>query len=356
MTTPFTPSLTSLEAALDRIAILIAIDPNGCITRANQNFYKLTGFTPAEILGREFRELSPDLADASLGADLWQGEISLTRPTVPTLWLETRITPVSDEAGKVKYFIAISFDISERKLREEQQKKTEREHEHFAYVAAHDLHEPLRKVRAFSERLTSKLSQILPPEGQDYLVRIHGAVARMQNLIDDLLAYSRAAHEGEAFKTVDLNQTLQDVLSDLEIQIEQLQQPNPVKFTHLPTIEGDPTELHRLLQNLLSNALKYHAPGRPAEVTVSATVDDGNCVLSVRDNGIGLQPENLERIFHAFNRLHSQREFPGTGIGLAICRRITDRHHGSITARSTPGIGSEFLVTLPLTQPAKGQS
>jgi PAS domain S-box-containing protein len=348
-------SLTSFETALDRVAILVNVDIDGRITHANKNFFELTSFSTEEIIGSEFRLLSVDLEKVILNNDVWQGEICLRcRAGAPLVWLEVRVLPTTDEAPRVHRFVAICFDITERKLREGRQEKTTLELEHFAYAAAHDLHEPLRKISAFTGRLVARYTQQLESDGQDYLPRIQGAVTRMQRLIDDLLAYSRVAHRTERFKeqfkTVDLNQTLHNVLGDLEIPIEQLQQTNPVKAGPLPTIEGAPSELHRLVQNLVSNALKFRATDRPVEVTITATVADETCTLSVRDNGIGLGSENLERIFNAFNRLHSQNQFPGSGLGLAICRRITDHHQGSISVKSTPGAGSEFLVTLPLKQ------
>jgi len=240
--------------------------------------------------------------------------------------------------------------------------------EQFAAVASHDLQEPLRKIRTFGDRLTTVDGAVLSPAGADYLARMQHAAARMQVLIDDLLAYARVSADPPSAVPVDLAATMRAVLTDLETQIEQ--SGGRVAVGPLPTIEGDPLRLRQLLQNLLSNALKFQRPETPPVVTMSARLlpsedaaegADASLAagaappawlhLSVRDNGIGFEPKHAERIFEVFKRLHGRGAYEGTGIGLALCRQIAARHGGHITATSAPGQGTTVRVTLPLHQP-----
>jgi light-regulated signal transduction histidine kinase (bacteriophytochrome) len=176
----------------------------------------------------------------------------------------------------------------------------------------------------------------------------------MQTLINDLLTYSRVTTKAQPFVAIDLNQIVTQVVSDLEVRIEQSK--GKVEFSSLPIIEADPTQMRQLFQNLISNALKFHKPGLPplvrieSGVTPSPTHPGGAFEIRVTDNGIGFDEKYLDRIFTIFQRLHGRFEFEGTGIGLAVCRKIVDRHGGLITAQSSPGNGAAFIVTLPAKQ------
>jgi signal transduction histidine kinase len=254
--------------------------------------------------------------------------------------------------------------------------RSNRELEEFAYVASHDLQEPLRKVHAFGDRLQARYGQVLDEQGRDYLERMQQAAQRMQSLINGLLTYSRVTTRALPFVPVDLGQVVREVLSDLEVRIEQVN--GRVEVGDLPTIDADPTQMRQLFQNLIGNALKFHRPEEPPLVTISAKLLDAGdqppateqraaaerravteevaarrCQILVQDNGIGFDPKYLDRIFQVFQRLHGRGEYEGTGIGLATCRKIVNRHRGSITATSTPGQGATFIVTLPLEQPAE---
>ncbi len=226
----------------------------------------------------------------------------------------------------------------------------------FAFVASHDLQEPLRKIQAFGERLNIRLAGKLDPDSQDYLMRMGSAANRMRAMINDLLSLSRITTRGHPFEQVDLNETLEGVLSDLELRIERAQGQVEIADT-LPVIEADPLQMHQLLLNLIGNALKFYEPGRPPRVRISCDAPVGSLhehagmvVLSFEDNGIGFDPQYLERIFQPFQRLHGMDQYEGSGIGLAICRKIVERHSGLITARSTPGQGATFIVSLPVRQ------
>jgi PAS domain S-box-containing protein len=245
----------------------------------------------------------------------------------------------------------------ERKRAEEQiqtyaakLERSNRDLQDFAYIASHDLQEPLRKVTAFGDRLVSKYGEALDETGRDYLARMQNATQRMQNLINSLLALSRVTTKGQPFTRVDLAEVTGEVLSDLETRIKQ--SGGRVEIGELPVIEADPTQMRQLLQNLIGNALKFHEQDQTPVVKVSGKqISARSYQVTVEDNGIGFDPQFAERIFQPFQRLHGRGEYEGSGIGLAICRRIVERHGGSILAESTPGQGAAFIVTLPGTQP-----
>ena len=226
-------------------------------------------------------------------------------------------------------------------------------------MASHDLQEPLRKVQTFSDRLSTKYEAVLDEQGLDYLARMSDAARRMQRLVNDLLAYSRVATKGDAFTPVDLDGVVHEVITDLETRIEET--GARIEFADLPTIDAAPLQMQQLFQNLISNALKYHREEVPPVVKIAGEVlengsirPDGTptktCRIVVVDNGVGFEEQYADRIFGIFQRLHGRGEYEGTGVGLAICQRIAERHGGSIVARSQPGEGSTFTVTLPLDQ------
>jgi light-regulated signal transduction histidine kinase (bacteriophytochrome) len=234
--------------------------------------------------------------------------------------------------------------------------RSNRELQDFAFVASHDLQEPLRKIQAFGDRLRGKHGEALGPEGIDYLERMQRAAHRMHVLINDLLTFSRVASKGQPFVTTDLGQIAREVLSDLEVRVEQT--GGRVEIGDLPTLDADPLQMRQLLQNLIGNAMKFHRAGAPPHVRVSGSVlTDGppRARIVVADDGIGFDMKYLDRIFTPFQRLHGRQEYEGTGMGLAVCRRIVERHGGTLTAESAPGEGSRFLVTLPVHQ-TQGES
>ena len=220
--------------------------------------------------------------------------------------------------------------------------------EQFASIASHDLQEPLRKVRTFAERVTVMESEHLSEQGRDYLRRANAAAERMQNLIEDLLRFSRVSTTARPFAAVDLTLVTAEVLEDLETEVERC--GARVRVGALPTVSGDAMQLRQLIQNLVSNALKFCRDGVRPEVAIDAVVAAQIATITVRDNGIGFEPQYSRRIFRVFERLNGRGEYPGTGIGLALCRKIVERHGGAIAADSVPGAGSTFTVTLPLDQ------
>jgi PAS domain S-box-containing protein len=229
--------------------------------------------------------------------------------------------------------------------------QSNRELEDFAFVASHDLQEPLRKIRTFADRLKTAYGHLLDDRGLDYLERMERASQRMQSLIHDLLKYSRVTSSREPFKAANLKDSVQGAILDLRLLIEET--GGRIIVGDLPCIEADPVQMRQLFQNLIGNALKYHGEGRPEiEICWNSSNPDGLLEIQVKDNGIGFDESYLDKIFKPFQRLHGWHSpYPGTGMGLAISRRIVERHGGDITARSEPGKGAVFIIRLPGRQP-----
>ncbi len=225
-----------------------------------------------------------------------------------------------------------------------------RELNDFAFMASHDLQEPLRKIRTFGGLLLSSCGEELSQKGKEYLSRMESSTGRMSRLIDDLLKLSRVATHSETFREVNLNEVAEIVLDTFEMHLQQ--EGGKIEVRDLPTVEADRRQMEQLLQNLVGNAFKYHKPGEKPAIRLYGNHCEGNlCRIFIEDNGIGFEEIYLDRIFKPFQRLHGRESiYEGTGMGLAICRKIIERHGGSITAKSTPGIGSIFIVTLPIKQ------
>ena len=269
------------------------------------------------------------------------------------LQVSLHVSPIKNSYGAIIGTSGIIRDISERKRAEkelrEYMKKLEqsnRDLQEYAFIASHDLSEPLRKIQAFGSLLSAKSADHLNDQERDYVSRMTGAANRMQEIIDALLRYSRVDAKGQEFRPVKLDDVVRGATDDLELVIRDLKAH--VEIDLLPTVVGDPQQLRQLFQNLVANALKYHRSGVTPIIRIHGETDDGTGRIFVEDNGIGFDEKYLEKIFQPFQRLHGRNEYPGTGIGLAICKKIVERHAGTITAKSTPGKGSTFIVTLPV--------
>jgi len=288
-----------------------------------------------------------------------------TWPDGRETWVSTSKVPLRDKDGNIIGTLGISRDITDRKRAEKKLEAVNRELERsnseleqFAYVASHDLQEPLRKVMAFGERLKQKCGDELTDRGEDYLNRMLNATERMSDLINDLLRLSRVTTRAQPFSPVDLSQVAAEVRSDLETHIEQ--ENGKVEIGDLPTIDADATQMRQLFQNLIGNALKFHKEGEPPRVKLEGRVYTGEneqemCEVRCIDDGIGFDQDAIDRIFTVFQRLHQRDKFAGTGMGLALCRKIAERHDGTISAESEPGEGSTFIVTLPVHHREKRQ-
>lgn len=236
-----------------------------------------------------------------------------------------------------------------------------KELEEFVYVASHDLQEPLRKITSFSERLKEKLPADLDPEIQMYLSRILVATKNMRNLIENLLEFSRTSRLSEPFTHVELDEIIAQVKADLELKIEETN--STINSENLPVIEGITMQMRQLFTNLFTNAIKFKSPDKASVINIRSyeisesekseyNINNPGKVFKiiVTDQGIGFEQEYATRIFQIFQRLHGKSEYPGTGIGLAICKKIVDNHHGQIFANSQPGKGAEFIIILPQSQ------
>ena len=271
-------------------------------------------------------------------------------------WFLAVSVPLFAAEGEFQGYISCHTDITEQKQAQHDLKayavrleKSNRDLEHFATVASHDLQEPLRKVMVFSQYLQKTQEDKLTPEGYSHLSRMQNAAERMSGLVKGLLELSRVNRTGRSFSTVDLAAVLADVRADLQLRIKKT--GARVEIGDMMTIDADPLQIYQLFQNLIGNAMKFHRPGVPPVITVSARKPDASCCeITVRDNGIGFDTCYVNQIFDIFTRLHSRSEYEGTGIGLAICRKIVERHGGDITAISEVGKGSTFIIRLPLSQ------
>jgi two-component system, chemotaxis family, CheB/CheR fusion protein len=293
-------------------------------------------------------------------------------------WFLTRVFPVKDKHGKAIQWIGTNTDIDEQKRSEEilEEKVKKRTKElvkvneelerssydllQFASVASHDLKEPLRKIQSYSNLLLLRYKDKLDSTGQKYCQYLNEGGKRMKNLIDDILSYSKISSETLNFQQIDLNHLLSDIFYDLEIL---LKETNPkIEIGGLCEIECIPGQIRQVFQNLISNSLKFRKPDITPVITITGKVVKGEeldeklekgasyCKIEVKDNGIGFGMKYIEQIFTLFKRLHSKDEYAGTGIGLAIVKKIIEKHHGRITADSVLGEGALFTVILPIKQ------
>jgi two-component system sensor kinase FixL len=352
-------------------------DESGTMLLVNDAFCRMVGMSQRELTGKPFSIIYEEKNQETIRAK--HRERFIARDVQPQferelllwhggkVWFELS-NSFLEIPGQPAHLLSIFRDITERKIAEEkmhrfaaQLERSNRELQDFAYVASHDLQEPLRKVAVFSDRLKTKFGDALTEEGFDYIDRMQKATARMQTLISDLLSFSRVTSKSQPFVPVDLQQILSEVLVDLESRIEQV--GGKIEAGPLPTIEAEPLHMRQLLQNLIGNALKFHRKDEKPIVKIEGTIVpdkfgamglDGKprsvLQLTVSDNGIGFEEKYLEKIFQVFQRLHGREAYEGTGMGLAITRKIVEHHSGEITAKSKPGEGSTFIVTLPAKQ------
>lgn len=348
------------EASRDLVALH---EPDRTYRFVSPAARSMLGYDPSELVGSQPDALIHPQDLAAIAARDWTEPT--TEPTTSTVehrmqhrdgsyvWVETLVQPITDAAGQVRLLQSTSRDVTFRKEAEirlaelnENLQRSNRELQEFTSVASHDLQEPLRKIQAFGDRLDRKYGSSLDEGGQAYLEKMRDAAKRMQTLINDLLAYSRVTTQARPFQEIDLEEVLRETLYDLEHRIAQTH--GTVEIGALPSVHADPMQMGSLFQNLIGNALKYHRAGVPPDIEVRGHVmSDGSVQIEVSDNGIGFEEKYLDRIFTPFQRLHGRGTFEGTGMGLAICRKIVERHGGGLTATSEPGKGSTFTVTLP---------
>ncbi len=336
-------------------------DPNGRFLHVNPAFCRIVGYSQEELAEKGWLDLLHP------GAEGGGQAFPLALEGIPSLEMETRyrhksgrtvlvqwnISLVRDSQGNPVYQIGQITDINDRKRVEEKLKQYAAELEssnqdlqHFASVASHDLQEPLRMVRSYLELIERRYRGKLDAEVDEFIGYAVDGAGRMQALIRDLLTYSRIGTHGRSFTQVDCAVALNQAMRNLSVALEE---SGAVVTTdeNLPVLMADDVQLIQLFQNLIGNAVKFRS-AEPPRVHVACQTQEGRWMLSVSDNGIGIDPKFAERIFVLFQRLHSQAKYPGTGIGLALCKRIVERHGGRIWVEPRPGSGSELRFTMPM--------
>ena len=353
---------------------VVFVGLDGPVEEANPAYLDMLGYELDELVGMTYQQLTPPRwakMEADIVAEqlLQRGytdeyEKEYIRNDGSVFPVAVRAILVRDETGAPVRIMGIVRDITEQKQAKEALERHTRdlarsneELEQFAYVASHDLQEPLRKIRAFGALLADEKRESLDDEGQQYIDFMTDAAARMQTLVSDLLALSRVTTAAHPFEDLSLAEVFDTVLSDLSVRLEEA--GGQVEVSATPTIEADRTQMEQLFRNLIGNALKFCRPGVPPRVTVEVaaqaqpidTVPGPAHDIVVTDNGIGFESSQGSKLFQPFKRLHARHQYEGAGIGLAICEKIVLRHHGRITASGTPGAGATFTVTLPRRQP-----
>jgi two-component system, LuxR family, sensor kinase FixL len=361
-----------INSAVDGI---ISITERGIILSVNPSAAKIFEYSESELLGKTINMLMPE-PDRSYH-DQYMENYHRTG-VKKIIGIGREVIGLKRSGSVFPFFLSVSevyisgnriytgfvHDITEQKLNEEKLKRyaedlerSNQELQNFAYVSSHDLQEPLRKIQAFGDRLKMKEFEKLSDQGKDYIDRMLNASFRMQNLINDLLTFSRVTSKAKPFEKVDLNQILNDVLNDLEILTEK--SGALIEAEQLPVIEADSTQMRQLFQNLISNAIKFKKEDEAPQINISfqrfspsggVGIEDEDFIeLYIRDNGIGFDEKYLDKIFNIFQRLEG-RKYEGSGIGLSICRKIAIRHGGHISAKSEIGKGSIFIVKLATKQ------
>ena len=348
---------------------ILTLDLEGRVASWNDGAERINGYKAEEIIGRHFSCFYPPedvargkpakllqlaLAEGRAGDEDWR-----VRKDGSRFWANVVITALKDDTGQLRGFSKITRDYSDRKQAEEALKKQAAELarsnadlEQFAYVASHDLQEPLRMVISFMQLLEKRYRGKLDADADEFIGFAVDGATRMKQLISDLLTYSRVSTSLEEPAPTDCEMVLLNVMTNLGLSLQE----SGAVVTHdpLPTVHANYSQTVQLLQNLVANAVKFRGP-QPPRVHISALRTRTEWVFSVSDNGIGISPEHCERIFVIFQRLHDRISYPGTGIGLAICKKIVERHGGRIWVESTSGEGSTFFFTIPAAEPpAKG--
>ncbi len=339
------------------------VSPDGRFIKVNRSLCEIVGYSEAELLQKTFQEIThPDDLDLDVSyvGQMLAGEIRTyqmekryIKSSGNLVWVLLSVSLVKNLEDKPLYFIAQIQDINQRKQAEaklnallQELERSNQELEEFASVVAHDLISPLRKQNLFIESLQEDYGAVLNEEGKEYLTKMTGLNSRMKALILNLLTYARITTQAKPFTSVSLNDIVSDVLYDLEPEISHI--PAKIEVGELPTVTGDRSQFRQLFQNLLQNALKFHASDRTPAIKITQSPTDTDFYqINITDNGIGFEPEQQEKIFTPFHRLYSQSKYPGTGLGLAICNKIVKHHRGKIVARSKPQEGATFIVYLP---------
>lgn len=362
--------IQKLSIVLEQSPVSIVItDTKGNIEYVNPFFTKTTGYSREEVYHRNPRVLKGETESDDFyinlwttikNGEIWNGEFLNKKKNGQLYYEQATISPIYNSSGQMTHFCAIKEDITQRKKNEsalqaysDALERSNNNLQDFAYIASHDLQEPLRKVLAFGDRLNSKFGPQLGEQGKDYLQRMNNAATRMRSLIDGLLSYSRISTLENDLVPVDLNLVVKSVLDDLEERISETEPQ--IEISELPTITADKLQMRQLFQNIISNAIKFQALEKKPQLNIRADIpaDEKTDIaekffcIKIQDNGIGFDEKYIDKIFSPFQRLHGRSEYEGSGIGLAICKKITERHGGKIGVKSKPGSGSTFSLYFP---------
>lgn len=352
------------------------IHPEGHFLRVNSAFCAMLGYYPEELEGADCLSIThPEDREESnvhrvkILNDPLAGPQRLSKRYLHRdghiIWADITALLVRDGIRKPLHFISQIRDITVEKetydrleyLVSERTKELQATNEtlaSFAYAASHDLREPLNKISAFSLRLLERYGDRLDDKGRQYLDVMRSAALRMTSLIDDLLEYSRTGKDSSFKEPVSICKVLAEVLFDLDGSIQAAKAE--IVVGDLPVVWAHTTHIRRVLQNLLSNAIKFRKVGVPLKVTIEGVVDKDQATITITDNGIGFSNEKAEHIFVLFTRLHSRVEYPGTGVGLALCRKILSQYNGTIVAKGEPDVGSTFTIRIPVGGPDEQQN
>ncbi len=330
--------------------------PDGYLDYYNERWYEFTGFA-RDAFGDQSWEpiLHPD--DVQRCREAYYAAIQSGKPyhieyrfwdraEQRWRWFMGRALPIRDVAGNIVKWFGSCTDIDGQKHVEDDLRRANQDLEQFAFSASHDLQEPLRTVKIYSELLTKECGDTIDADGRAYLTFLCSGATRMEMLVRDLLSYTQVAKSQAPTEAADAAEALESTLASIAGVIAET--GARVTADPLPSLRVHSVHLQQLFQNLVGNAIKYRSPERPPAVHVTAELQNGQWIFAVTDNGIGIDPVYKEKIFGLFKRLHTSEEYSGTGIGLAICRRIVDRYHGRIWVESEPGNGSTFRFTLPV--------
>ncbi len=356
----------ALRAFMDAIPeSAFLIEPEGSILSANSTFAQRLDMSVDELPGRNIY----DLLDNETSTNMRSYTLHVLRSGVPERFTDQRgdriidnlVYPVFDGDGRVSGLAVMGFDITERKLAEEalaqqaqELARSNAELEQFAYVASHDLQEPLRMVASFTQLLSERYKGQLDEKADQYISFAVEGASYMQKLIDDMLSYSRVTTRAKPFQLTSFEAIVQKAMSNLRMSI--LENKALISTDSLPSLRVDESQMVQLFQNLIGNAIKFHTD-QPPEIHISARQENNEWIFTVKDNGIGIDPRYFERIFVIFQRLHSKRSaYPGTGIGLAICKKVIERHGGNIWVESAPNAGATFYFSLPASHAARDEN
>lgn len=352
--------LEQMKATLDLHAATATVNVKGEFIRVNQKFCTSSGYSSEELIGQNINILDSgihppaffkDLWDTAVGGRCWHGELCNRAKDGTLNWGETSITPHLNSNGEIDSFIYLCTDITDRVIAEQAllesvqaHKQSNEDLQQFANIVSHDMQEPLRMVSSFVTLLSRKYGDKLDDSARQYIGFAVDGAKRMQDLLEGLLEFSRVQTQGEPFSDLDLSEAVEAAINNLTMLIEDT--GAEITIDPLPTVKGDKTQLMQVFQNLIANAIKF-CKEPPPKIHISAAQEEDRWSLAVSDQGIGIDPKDFERIFQIFQRLHARQEYAGTGVGLAVCKRIMERHNGAISVQSELGEGTTFTLQFP---------